>query len=80
MKLASSRPTTQTERIFALEEARKSDGERLDKIENILLEIHGILVKARGIKWVFDNLFQLVGYAATTGLAGIGVWRFFAGH
>jgi hypothetical protein len=81
MKLASSRPTTQTERIFALEEARKADGERLDKIETMVGEIHSILVKARGFKWVLDGFFQICRpHRDIVRWAGYGAWRFFTGH
>lgn len=79
MKLASSRPTTQTERIYALEEARKSDGQRLDKIETMLGEIHGILVKARGFKWVLDGLFKYAGQISMAAGAVYGLWKF-TGH
>jgi hypothetical protein len=80
MKLAASRPTTQTERIYALEEARKADGERLDKIETMVGEIHGILVKARGFKWVMDGFFKYSGQIAIACGAIYGGWRFFTGH
>ena len=80
MKLASSRPTTQTERIFALEEARKADSERFDKIETMVGEIHAILVKARGFKWVMDGLFKYAGQVGIAASMLYGGWKFFTGH
>lgn len=77
MKLASSRPTTQTERIFALEEARRTDGERLDKIETMVKEMHGILVNARGFKWVVDGIFKYSGQIAIFCGSAYGLWKFF---
>jgi hypothetical protein len=63
-----------------LEEARKADGERLDKIETMVGEIHDILVKARGFKWVLDGLFKYAGQISIACGAGYGAWRFFTGH
>ena len=80
MKLASSRGTTQTERIFALEQARKADVDRLDKIEKMVGEIHGILVKARGFKWVLDGVFKYAGQISIACGAAYGAWKFFTGH
>jgi hypothetical protein len=80
MKLAHSRPTTQTERIYALEEARKTDSERLDKIEKMVTEVHGVLVNARGFKWVLDGFFKYSGQIAVTCGAIYGCWKFFTGH
>jgi hypothetical protein len=80
VRLTQARPTTQTERIFALEEARKTDGERLDKIETMVAEIHGILVRARGFKWVIDGFFKYSGQIGIAAGALYGGWKFFTGH
>lgn len=80
MKLASARPTTQTERIYALEEGRKADGDRLDKIETMVSEIHGVLVNVRGFKWVVDAIFKYAGQLSIACGALYGAWKFFTGH
>jgi hypothetical protein len=87
MKLLRSPPTTQTERIYALEEARRADeaarnahGARLDKIETMVTEIHGVLVNVRGFKWVMDGFFKYAGQISIACGAGYGAWRFFTGH
>ena len=87
MKLASSRPTTQTERIYALEEARKADSDRLDNIEKkvdaglaMVGEVHSILVNARGFKWVLDGFFKYSGQIGIACGALYGGWKFFTGH
>lgn len=80
MKLAGERPTTQSARIYALEQSRKSDGERLDKIETMVAEIHGLLVKARGFKWVMDGVFKYAGQLSIACGAAYGAWKFFTGH
>lgn len=86
MKLATSRPTTQTERLYALEEARKADEEdrkkqteRLDKIETMVSEIHTVLVNVRGFKWVFDGACKYAGQISVLCGALYAVWKF-TGH
>jgi hypothetical protein len=83
MKLAMSnqgRPTTQTGRIYALEQARKTDGERLEKIEKKVDDIHNLLVNVRGFKWVMDGVFKYSGQIAIAAGALYGGWKFFTGH
>lgn len=82
MKLLTStpRPATQGERIFALEEARKADGERLDKIETTLGEIRDLLIRARGAKALIDGTLKYIGLAASIGAAGVAIWKFVLGH
>lgn len=80
MNLAASRPTTQTERIFALEEARRADGERLEKIEKKVDDIHNLLVNVRGFKWVIDGGFKYIGQIGTAAAVIYAGWKFFTGH
>lgn len=89
MKLATSSPapTTQSGRIYALEQAREADeaarklhGERLDKIETMVKEIHGVLVNVRGFKWVLDGAFKYIGQIGAASAVLYGGYRFFTGH
>lgn len=82
MKLLSTtpRPATQGERIFALEKGREEDSKRLDNIETMLADVHGILVKARGFKWVLDGFFKYSGQISIACVSGYGLWKFFTGH
>jgi hypothetical protein len=85
-KLVRNPPTTQSERIYALEEARKADeearkghGDRLDKIETMVKEIHDVLVNVRGFKWVFDGFCKYAGQISMVCGAFYGLWKF-TGH
>lgn len=87
MRLLTKPPTTQGERIYALEQAREADdaarklqGERLEKVETMVGEIHGILVKARGFKWVMDGFFKYSGQISIACGALYGLWKFSTGH
>lgn len=75
MKLASARGTTQTERLFALEEARKVDARRMDGMEAKVDEMHEILLSVRqlgrAIKWVVTWL----GGPTFVAAAGVWLWR-----
>ena len=80
MKLATDRGTTQSERIFALEEARKADSERLGKIESKVDDIHTLLIQARGVAWLATKAAAWAsgGIVAVSGL--ILIWKFYTGH
>ena len=80
MKLVAPRPTTQTERIYALEEGRRADGERLEKIETKVDEIHEILVATRTIGRFLRRLLTWFGGPSAVGAAGLYAWRAFTGH
>lgn len=80
MKLASARPATQTERIYALEETRKADGKRLDKIETMVAEMHEILVATRTIGRFLRRALTYVGGPSAIGTAALYGWKAFTGH
>jgi len=78
MKLAAARPTTQGERIFALEEARKADGERLDRIEKKIEkvdEMHEILVGLRSIGRAVKLMAYWLGGPSVVAGAAVWVWK-----
>ncbi len=76
MRLAVSRPTTQSERIYALEEARKADGERLGTMETQLKEIHDLLFGAKAILWFLGKVLAWVGGPSAIAGAVYVAWRF----
>ena len=75
MKLAHERPTTQSARIYALEQARHGDNERLEKIEKTVGEIRELLVGARAIIWATGKVVAFVGGPTAIAGAGYAVWR-----
>lgn len=75
MKLAGDRPTTQSARIYALEQARQGDNERLEKIEKKIGEIHELLLGARAIAWFTGKVVAWVGGPSAIAGAGYAVWR-----
>lgn len=80
MRLAQSRPTTQTERIYALEEGRKADGERLGSIESKVNEMHEILIAVRTIGRFLKFVVTWFGGPSAIAAAALYGWRFFNGH
>lgn len=83
---STGRLPTQVERIAALEERdraredrEKKHEERLDGIETKLGELVDLLKGAKTIKSLIDGGFKYVGYVASIGAAGVGIWKFF-GH
>jgi hypothetical protein len=80
MKLVAPRPTMQTERIYALEEARKSDGERLDKIETLVKEMHEILISVRTIGRFLRFVLKWCGGPSALGAAALVAWHALTGH
>lgn len=68
------------DRIAALEQGKKADGERLDKIEIMVAEIHAVLINVRGFKWVMDGFFKYSGQIAIASGAIYGGYRFLTGH
>ena len=90
-QLAGNRPTTQSERIYALEQARETESERLKRIEDKLdkrfveiedklNQVFDLLTKAKGIKMFLDSFFKIIGYLAMLAGAAAGIARYFAGH
>jgi hypothetical protein len=77
MRLATSRPTTQSERIYALEEGRKADAERLGKMETQLKEIHDLLFGARAIIWFVGKVLAWVGGPSAIAGAAFVAWKTF---
>ena len=75
MKLAADRPTTQSARIYALEQARATDNDRLEKIEKKLGEIYELLIGARSIAWFTGKVIAWVGGPSAIAGAGYAVWR-----
>lgn len=80
MRLAKEPPTTQSGRIFALEDRLDKIEPRLVGIETTLGEVHTLLVNARGFKKVVDAIFKYFGQISMTCGALYGAWRFFSGH
>lgn len=80
MRLAQSRQTTQTERIFALEEARKTDSVRLDSIETKVVEMHEILTSVRTIGRFLRRVTYWFGGPSAVGAAALYGWHTFTGH
>jgi len=80
MKLVQPRPTTQTERLYALEEARKVDGERLGSIETKVNEMHEILIATRTIGRFLRRAMYWFGGPSAIGTAGLYAWKAFTGH
>ncbi|MCK1402010.1 hypothetical protein IVB45_17595 [Bradyrhizobium sp. 4] len=81
--LTSVKPPTQLERIAALEERDRAREEReqqrearLESIETKLGELVDLLRGAKTIKALIDGGFKYVGYAASIGAAGVGIWKF----
>ena len=75
MKLAGERPTTQSARIYALEQARQSDYERLEKIEKHVGEIRELLLGAKAILWFVGKISAWIGGPSALAGAGYAVWR-----
>ncbi len=64
-------------RLDGHDAVRQVDSERLDKIETMLADVHGILVKARGFKWILDGFFKYAGQISIACGAAYGAWKFF---
>ncbi|WKA31617.1 hypothetical protein [Bradyrhizobium roseum] len=75
MKLATDRPTTQSARIYALEQARATDNDRLEKIEKTVSEIRELLLGAKAIIWFVGKIVAWVGGPSAIAGAGYAVWR-----
>jgi hypothetical protein len=73
MRLVTPRPTTQTERIFALEE-------RFGKIEPMVSEMHAILVSVRTIGRFLRFVLTWFGGPSAIGAVVLYAWRAFTGH
>jgi len=73
MKLVQPRPTTQTERIYALEEAHKA-------IEAKVNEMHEILIATRTIGRFLRRAIYWFGGPSAIGTAGLYAWKAFTGH
>lgn len=80
IRLSQQRQTTHSERIFALEEARRNDGERLGSIETKVDEMHEILIAARTIGLFLRRVTYWFGGPSAVGAAGLYAWRAFTGH
>lgn len=80
MRLATKPPTTQTERIYALEEARKTDNERLGLIETKVVEMHEILTSVRTIGRFLRRVTYYFGGPSAIGAAALYSWHTFTGH
>jgi hypothetical protein len=80
MRLAHPRPTSQTERLYALEEGRRVDGERLGSIETKVNEMHDILVAVRNIGRFLKFLLTWFGGPSAVAAAALYGWKFFTGH
>jgi hypothetical protein len=80
MRLATDRPTTQSARIYALEQARETDNARLVKIEATVGEIRELLLGAKAIVWFTGKVVAWVGGPSAIAGAGFVAWRYFASH
>jgi hypothetical protein len=80
MKLVSPRPTARDDRILALEEARKSESERLDKIDLKVTEMHEILIAVRTIGKFIRRAVYYFGGPSAVGAAALYGWHALTGH
>lgn len=78
MKLAHDRPTTQSARIYALEQAREADNKRLVKIEETVGDIHELLLGAKAILWFIGKVVAWVGGPSAICGAAFMAWRYLA--
>lgn len=76
MKLVSDRPTTQSARIYALEQSREADNRRLVKIEKTLDEIRDLLVGGKAIVAFTGKVVAWVGGPSAVAAAAFLAWRY----
>lgn len=75
MKLVAERPTSQSARIYALEQARESDNARLVKIEATVIDIRELLLGAKWIVWFIGKIAAWVGGPSAIAGAAYFAWR-----
>lgn len=68
------------DRIATLEEGRKNDGERLDKIETKVDEMHDILVGVRTIGRFLRNTITWFGGPTVVMGGALYGWKLLSGH
>lgn len=84
---AARRQPSYFERVVTLEEQRKADVMRMDKIEKSfgtmtdqVDTLYNLFMAAKGIRWLLIVIGGFVGLTAATVTASIALVRFITGH